>query len=132
MNTVIVVTRYGGYRHLADVSRQQDDGGFLTLCRGTSAWTLNSWRRNPDHPYLRPTQMDALPVCELCVKIAVPVEPQPVTGQSQAWLALITRRTVGGPEKAVGPFVSEEAAVDWLQSMQKPGIAVPLCPVRSL
>lgn len=102
MNTVIVVTRYGGKRHLADVGRQQDDGRFLTLCRGTSSWTINSWRRFPDHPSLTPDQMDKLPVCGDCAKTAAgSPEPRvvdakfdwtegehesikPVTSQSQA------------------------------------------------
>lgn len=166
MKTVIVVTRYGVSRHLADLSRQQDDGRFLTLCHGTSAWTLGSWRRNPDHSQLSPEQMEALPICVTCTaaaeresrpepvtdqsqtKVCVTCHdtvtydgvvwvdstggdvcmdndgvdgPHRVTDQSQTWLAVIHRKTVGGVDKIVGPFATEERAMHWLESMQKPG-----------
>jgi hypothetical protein len=122
MKTVIVVSRYGGLRHLADVSRQWDDGRFLTLCGANSAWTINSWRRHPDHPFLTPTQMEALTICVTCVAAAERENrPESVTDQSQTWLAVIHRKTVGGVDKIVGPFATEERAMHWLESMQKPG-----------
>jgi hypothetical protein len=155
MNTVIVVTRYGGLRHLAEGGQQQDDGRFLTLCRGTSSWTLTSWERFPDHPVLTPAEMKHLPICSMCVRLAAGLraqmvevapdpepevedgrapevlndEPQPeaVTDQSQhRFVAVISRRTVGWVEKAVGPFDTEAAAQAWLDSMGKPGGVVPM------
>lgn len=66
---VEVVTRYGGRRHLA--RRRIGDlvirDRWHTVCRGTSAWTLESWAKTPDHPLgLTVDDMAALPACEAC------------------------------------------------------------------
>lgn len=130
IDIVIVVTRYGGHRHLAEAGRQQDDGRFTTLCRGTSSWTLNSWARHPDHPFLTSAQMQDLPICEKCMSIAPTFKPEAVTVQSQRrFVAIISRRTVGWVEKAVGPFDTEAEAQAWLDSMHKPGGVVPMVVV---
>lgn len=72
---VEVVTRYGGHKHLAVASvfglpRHQ------TLCMGTSSWTLDSWRKTPDHPHLTTEEIDALPACPRCTELL----PKPTGG----------------------------------------------------
>jgi hypothetical protein len=63
---VEVVTRYGGFRHLARLAPWPNTRHF-TLCRGTSAWTLEEWRSLPDHPLgLTADQMAELPICVRC------------------------------------------------------------------
>jgi hypothetical protein len=73
----VVVTRYGGRRHLgrylgADtlVSRRSRH---MTACRTTSSWTIEEWARaeaDPEwegHPQgLTAEQMKTLPPCEAC------------------------------------------------------------------
>ena len=64
---VEVVTRYGGFRHLATPHKGGWDGRMLTHCSGTSAWTIDHWSRFPDHPLgLTAEQMRTLPSCERC------------------------------------------------------------------
>lgn len=68
-----VVTRYGGHRHVsADrvgpfVDEPGDRGRQRTLCRSTSSWTLASWAKEPDHPFLNLEAMAELPVCPDCM-----------------------------------------------------------------
>lgn len=87
---VVVVTRYGGHRHLAD-SGLPSSARHFTLCHGTSSWTLESWAHTPDHPLgLTVEAMRALPLCERCRERApmaarlaeaepTPLEPRPLT-----------------------------------------------------
>jgi hypothetical protein len=73
LGTVVVVTRYGGHRHRARAPRGRPnyEGRLQTLCRSTSAWTLESWAAVPDHPLgLTPELMEQLPECERCLEIA--------------------------------------------------------------
>lgn len=75
MRTVEVVTRYGGRRHRAESGiLALVTGHLFTLCRGTSAWTIESWEAVPDHPSLSPAQMRNLPECEECVRVAAQAE----------------------------------------------------------
>lgn len=70
MEYVEVVTRYGGHRHLARarIGNLRIRDRWTTLCRGTSAWTLESWERSPDHPLeLSVDDMRALPPCDACL-----------------------------------------------------------------
>lgn len=76
-NREFVVTRYGGHRHYSSANvrntairlRGGVDGRWRTLCRGTSAWTLESWAKIPDHPQgLTAEQMEQLPVCPDCIE----------------------------------------------------------------
>lgn len=67
-----VVTRYGGYRHYGrryahTLIREADR--HVTLCRGTTAWTIREWERLRDHPLLTIPQMEALPVCDACLEM---------------------------------------------------------------
>lgn len=67
--TVEVVTRYGGFRHLAQKSSIWDlQQRHFTLCMGTSSWTIEEWAKNPDHPLdLTAEDMKRLPLCPRCV-----------------------------------------------------------------
>lgn len=85
---VAVVTRYGTYRHLsrAGGTHAADMNRHFTTCRGTSSWTLESWRSHPDHPSLTPDQMLELPLCPMCIQIVnrllVPNHPATATALS--------------------------------------------------
>ena len=66
----IVVTRYGA-KHWADSTWFPGTNNPLdrhyTLCMGTSSWTIESWRRTPDHPLgLTADDMEKLPICTRC------------------------------------------------------------------
>lgn len=72
MDYVEVVTRYGGHRHLARarIGNLRIRDRWTTMCRGTSAWTLESWERSPDHPLeLTVADMRELPICAACIVV---------------------------------------------------------------
>ncbi len=67
MTEVEVVTRYGGFKHLARVGQDMSaTGRHFTKCLGTSSWTIKSWELNPDHPLLTVEQIKTLPLCPRC------------------------------------------------------------------
>lgn len=72
---VEVVTRYGGHKHLA-VASMFGLVRHRTLCLGTSSWTLDDWRKNPDHPLLTLDQIEALPACPACQDRVLPPAEQ--------------------------------------------------------
>lgn len=61
-----VVTRYGARRHLSDTDSADLHHRHHTLCRGTSAWTLDAWQDSNDHPHLWLEELRSLPICEDC------------------------------------------------------------------
>ncbi len=84
MANAVVVTRYGGVRHLA----LTDDlyARHFTNCRGTSSWTIDSWDSGPDHPMLLTAEdMLKLPFCKSCIPDEANVEPV-VAGRGETYL----------------------------------------------
>lgn len=75
----VVVTRYGGARHLAPFSGLDTPASRMsrhfTACGGTSSWTIEEWGRMPQHdlsPHpqgLTPDDMRRLPPCDRCIHI---------------------------------------------------------------
>lgn len=69
MSEVRVVTRYGGYKHKPyspprfPYEKRERMG---TWCAGTSAWAVEEWEREPDHPTLTIEEIKALPDCPKC------------------------------------------------------------------
>lgn len=63
-----VITRYGGWKHLAFTDPSALVGSrHYTRCRSTSAWTVESWEADPDHPFLSIDAIRHLPRCPDCM-----------------------------------------------------------------